>query len=127
MDYDMFEDIELDTKRVNKAYEDAYDLLDDLYIKDGNLIDDFTNEIRSNMIKENPFEHYNPTSHAIANLYKATETIIHVVYPNALVTWNSRNDEINVDNETYRLAVKRLAEDYEIDEETELRRLGVIQ
>ena len=127
MAFDMFEGIELDTKRVNKAYEDVCDLLDTLYIKDEGIYNDLMSEIRSNMIKTNPFEHSDPTMFAIKNLYEATETIIHVIYPNALVTWNARRETIDVDKETYRLAVKRLAEDYEIDEETELRRLGVIQ
>ena len=133
----LFDDLDINMELVNKAYADANGLLSDLCIKDAELIDDYMNEIFSEMAKNNIFDSHYPARKAIRNIFKATETIIKVVYPDTEVTYNEYRHktkegyvvefDIDVDKETYRKAVKRMAEKYEIDEDRELRRLGVIE
>ena len=140
--YNLFSDMELDTKLINEAYAEANGLLSDLCIEEAELIHDYMDEIFSEMAKNNIFETCRfslcfPSRKAIRNIFKATETIIKVVYPDAEVTYNEYRHktkegnivefEIDVDKETYKKAVKRMAEKYEINEEDELRRLGVTE
>ena len=143
--YDLFEDLDIYMELVNKAYKSADGLLSDLYINNivnnehnhdyANIVEDYMEEITAEMQKHNPFEDAEPARQMIKNLFKATETIIKVVYPNAKVTYKEYphktkdgyfvDFDIDVDEQTYRNAVKRMAVDLEIDEELELKRLGL--